>query len=83
MIFGKPVVSRLADGTELDLVESGVTGYLLDNNNIQELALAINKTLDPDNLESLSIAAKKKVDEFWNMQTMISRVEDCINFSKN
>ncbi|NUG32917.1 glycosyltransferase family 4 protein, partial [Acinetobacter baumannii] len=80
MIFGKPVVSRLADGTELDLVENDVTGYLLEDNDIQSLALAIKKTLLPKNLNIMSEAAKNKVDSFWNIKTMISRVEECIQY---
>ncbi|ENW17514.1 glycosyltransferase [Acinetobacter haemolyticus] len=80
MIFGKPVVSRLADGTELDLVENGVTGYLLENNDIPSLALAINQSLLPSNLILMSEAARNKVDSFWNIKTMISRVEECIEY---
>ncbi|MDO5668208.1 MAG: glycosyltransferase family 4 protein [Alcaligenaceae bacterium] len=82
MIFGKPVVSRIADGTELDLVESNVTGFLLDNNNIEDLAQAIDHVLKPENLERMSKEAKRRVDDFWNIKTMISRVEQCIEFGK-
>lgn len=78
MIFGKPVVSRLADGTELDLVVSGETGYLLNNYDIDELADAIKGVLSRDNLLRMSINAKRKVDDFWNMNTMINRVNQCI-----
>lgn len=80
MIFGKPVVSRVADGTELDLVENEITGYLLEDNDIQTLALAIKKTLLPENLILMSEAARNKVDSFWNIKTMISRVEECIQY---
>lgn len=80
MIFGKPVVSGLADGTELDLVENDVTGYLLENNEVNTLALAINNVLLPENLSAMSEAAKRKVDDFWNIKTMISRVEQCIEY---
>ena len=80
MIFGKPVVSRIADGTELDLIENNVSGYLLDNDDIESLALAINDVLIPENLFSMSTSAKNKVDSFWNIKTMISRVEQCIEY---
>lgn len=80
MIFGKPVVSRLADGTELDLVVPGETGFLLDDYDIDNLAGAIETVLSPDNLGRMSENAKDLVDDFWNIETMISRVNQCIEF---
>lgn len=82
MIFGKPVVSRLADGTELDLVVAGETGFLLDDYNIKNMADAIDAVLLPANLDRMSVNARSKVDEFWNIETMISRVNQCIEFSE-
>ncbi|WP_180173355.1 glycosyltransferase family 4 protein [Acinetobacter sp. YH12029] len=80
MIFGKPVVSGIADGTEFDLIEDGISGYIIKDDSIEGLANSINLVLDPQNLNKMSIAAKKKVDDFWNIQTMISRVEQCIEY---
>lgn len=81
MIFGKPVVSRLADGTELDLVVSGETGFLLEDESIENMAEAISKVLLPENLERMSANAKAKVDQFWNMRVMIERVNCCIEIA--
>lgn len=83
MIFGKPVVSRLADGTELDLVVSGETGILLEDYDITKLSEAIATVLRPENLSRMSKNARSKVDEFWNIETMISRVNSCIEFDVN
>ena len=80
MIFGKPVVSGLADGTELDLVVPGETGILWDGCDTADLCSAIAAVLRPENLSRMSINAKRKVDEFWNVQTMIRRVNECIEF---
>ena len=83
MIFGKPVVSRLADGTELDLVVSGETGVLLEDYDTAKLCEAIATVLRPENLSRMSTNARRKVDEFWNIETMISRVNSCIEFDAN
>ncbi|MDM1276171.1 glycosyltransferase family 4 protein [Acinetobacter indicus] len=80
MIFGKPVVSGVADGTEFDLIEENISGHILKEDNIKTLALNINNVLKPENLERMSRAAKYKVDSFWNIKTMISRVEECIEY---
>lgn len=80
MIFGKPVVSGIADGTEFDLIEDGVSGYIMKDDSIEALANSIDLVLAPENLNNMSIAAKKKVDNFWNIKTMISRVEQCIEY---
>ena len=82
MIFGKPVVSRLADGTELDLVKTGETGVLLDSYDIDELADAICTVLSPKYLNDMSANARAAVDEFWNIETMIDRVHQCIEFQQ-
>lgn len=80
MIFGKPVVSGIADGTEFDLIEDGVSGYIIKDDSIQDLANSISLVLQPENLANMSGAAKRKVDDFWNIKTMISRVEQCIEY---
>ncbi len=81
MIFGKPVVSRLADGTELDLIVDGETGFLLKDYSPHSMADAIGTVLLPVNLERMSANARSKVDDFWNIETMIKRVNNCVEFS--
>lgn len=78
MIFGKPVISRLADGTELDLVINDKTGYLLEDYDNSKMAEAIKKSLEPEKLSSMSKNAKSLVEASWNIETMTSRVNDCI-----
>ena len=80
MIFGKPVISRLADGTELDLVVPGETGFLLYDYDVKNLAEAMGNALLQENLTRMSENALSKVDNFWNMKTMINRVDRCIEF---
>ncbi|WP_423840098.1 glycosyltransferase family 4 protein [Vibrio mytili] len=79
MIYGKPVVSRLADGTELDLIEDGVTGYLVDGYEIDKLVDKISLILDSD-LATMSENCLSKVREQWNIDIMYDRTLQCINF---
>jgi glycosyltransferase involved in cell wall biosynthesis len=78
MIFSKPVVSRLADGTELDLIQQGVNGYVLDDYDNEALAGALLKVIDSPHYESMCSASREIVDQSWNMRLMIARVHECI-----
>lgn len=78
MIFGKPVISRVADGTELDLIKNGQNGFILDNYDNKSLADALLKILDSPDYPSMCDLSREIVDQHWNMGLMISRVEDCV-----
>jgi len=81
MILGKPVVSRMADGTELDLVESGITGELVLGEDIELLGDAIKRCLSPELLYVMSDRAGQRVRDSWNMDIMISRFEEAVKFA--
>lgn len=78
MIFGKPVISRVADGTELDLINNGLNGFILDNYDNKLLANAVLAIIDAPDYRSMCELSLEIVDQHWNMGLMISRVEACI-----
>lgn len=80
MIFGKPVISRLADGTELDLIIDGETGYLVNGYQQDELVDKIVSILDRNKINSMSVNCIDKVKDDWNIDIMYSRVVECIEF---
>lgn len=82
MIFGKPVISRLADGTELDLIKNGVTGYLVDGYSNDVLASTIKKILEHNRYIEMGEAAKALVEETWNIDLMYLKTVECINYSE-
>ncbi|WP_209021068.1 glycosyltransferase family 4 protein [Allopusillimonas ginsengisoli] len=83
MIFGKPVVSRPADGTERDLVIDGETGFLLNDYDISNLTHAIVKSLHSEKLIYMSEQARRLVAETWNMKTMLLKVHECVAYAEN
>ena len=69
MIHGLPVIARIADGTEKDLVRNGVTGYLLDNNNNKELAEKILSILtQPELQKEMCTNCKNFMQTRWNIR---------------
>lgn len=63
MAHSVPVVVTSADGTELDLVEDGVNGFLVQEGNIEHLASAISEIIyDRKKQERFAIAARNKIN---------------------
>lgn len=81
MIYGKPVISRLADGTELDLIEDGLTGFLVDGYQIETLVEKILLIIDSD-LPEMSKLCLNKVSEQWNIDIMYERTLQCVTFKR-
>jgi Glycosyltransferase len=78
MIFGKPVISRPADGTEEDLIQDGITGYIVRSDSNDALLEKVLAVLYSSNYDEMSHAAKQVVDSRWNMKNMIEAVNQCI-----
>ncbi|WP_182052799.1 glycosyltransferase [Vibrio sp. B1FIG11] len=77
MIHGRPVISRLADGTELDLIEDGVTGFLVGDYEASTLVDKISLLLESD-LQEMSKNCVNKVSNEWNIDIMYERALECI-----
>ncbi|MBO2674536.1 glycosyltransferase [Shewanella algae] len=82
MIFGCPVVSRLADGTELDLVIDGETGFLVNDYSNVTLATYIEIALEKELNCKMSKGAKSLIENTWNIDIMYEQVNKCILHSK-
>ena len=80
MTFGKPVITRIADGTELDLIKDGNTGYLLDDYSDVTLAKAIIEIVKGNNLAAMGKNAMDLVRNEWNIEKMYSRNLECIYY---
>jgi glycosyltransferase involved in cell wall biosynthesis len=78
MIFGKPVISGVADGTEFDLIKDGLTGYLLKEGGVEPLILAMRKIAEIDITESMRPHILDLIDREWNIELMYKRCNDCI-----
>jgi len=76
MVHGVPVIARIADGTEKDLVRDGVTGYLLENNNNKELAEKIITIITKPELRTeMSANCKDFIEKQWNIRLQVKRMQ--------
>ena len=82
MIFGCPVISRLADGTELDLIKNGETGYLLEDYCNINLANHIELALEEKINHKMSKNAKLLIESKWNIDIMYEQVNKCVLHAK-
>ena len=78
MIFGKPVVSRPADGTEEDLIQNGVNGYIVDSYSTEALLEKTLEVLNSPRIEEMGQAASSVIQTRWNMKRMIEGAERCV-----
>jgi len=78
MIFGKPVICGIADGTELDLIKDGLTGYLLKEGGVDSLIWAMKKIIKTDIAEIMRPHILDLIDKEWNIELMYKRCNDCI-----
>jgi len=82
MIHGLPIVTVSADGTEIDMVLNDKNGYIVENNNILELAKAVVKILGDDSLRlQMSTTSKELVDKKFNISNMLVNLSLCIKYA--
>lgn len=71
MEMGKPVISTTANGGAYDLIKDGYNGFMVEQNNEDELAEAIEKILENDELEkSMGINSKKIIESEYSYKDM-------------
>jgi len=75
MIFGCPVICRVADGTEYDLIINGKTGYILNDYDNDNLAQCIDKVIEDNKEGAMSKAALDIIENKWNMEIMIKNID--------
>lgn len=81
MICGKPVIASSADGTEYDLIEDGVNGYLFDEGDCGQLALGMAAILEDSSLKvSMGKASRAIIDKSVNECKFVDSLIRCLNF---
>jgi len=75
MACGVPVVATKVGGI-VDVVEDGITGFLIPPRNVDALSESLIKLLTNENLrKELGNNAKKRIDERFSSQTMIDEID--------
>jgi glycosyltransferase involved in cell wall biosynthesis len=80
MACGKPVVASKAGGGPLEIVEDGVTGFLVNPNDPGEVAQAVHKlALDPDLRKQFGEAGRRKAVSQYDSRIQAKKIEDIYN----
>ncbi len=76
MAAGKPVIATNVGGSR-EIVEGGVTGYLVPPGDSQAMAKAITELLqDPDKAKAMGAAGRKRVGEKFSIKAMVESHEN-------
>lgn len=71
MEIGKPVISTTANGGAYDLIKDGHNGFMVEQNNVDELVEAMKKILDNEELEeSMGINSKNIIESEYSYKHM-------------
>ena len=84
MAYGIPVISTVGDGTGLDLIDDGKTGYLLQNslNNLENCLLRF-LSLSPEEQRTMSINSKETIKKKATLKNMVDGFIAAIDYMLN
>ncbi len=84
MAHQKAVIATIADGTEIDLIDSGTNGFIIDVDSVQQLTNCIQTLLiDSNNLELIGINAQKSILNKASLTNMVNNYIKAIIFFLN
>ena len=76
MAHGLPVIVYQADGTEIDLVRDGVTGYRIESDSPEAICAALKKLSEsPSEAASMGIAGQLAVEKNYTLDNMAQRIQ--------
>lgn len=68
MVMGKPIVGTCFGGTK-EVVENGITGFIVDPRDIDAYAYAIDTLLsDPDRARRMGVAGRRRIEETFSLK---------------
>jgi len=76
---GKPVIAGKGGGCQ-EAVKDGVTGFLVDPNNLEELYNAIYKLLKDKNLaEDMGLKGRKRIENNFSEESFATKIKEIIS----
>jgi len=81
MIFGKPVISTMADGTEEDLIHNGKNGFIVPTGDIESLTYSVLSVIDSKEYNKMCDYSRNLIETSWNMDFMINGIEKAIRYA--
>ena len=83
MISSLPIISGLADGTELDLIDE-MNGFVTDNMTIDYMVEKLSILYeDPELIRKMGECSYKKITGEFSFNNYISQFNNCLNFVMN
>ena len=80
MAHSLPVVASSADGSELDLIEQGVNGFIVPEEDVDKMANAIRTILaDPMKRKHFGRAARARIDGPYSVLNFVKTISAAIN----
>jgi glycosyltransferase involved in cell wall biosynthesis len=80
MICSKPVIASSADGTERDLIEQGINGYIFEEGNKEQLKYYLQLILEEKN-NNLGRRSREIIDQKVNEVTFKKNFIEAINYA--
>jgi glycosyltransferase involved in cell wall biosynthesis len=75
MCHGLPIIATQADGCEVDLIEMGKNGYILDKGNVEQLTSRLNEMLsDPERVKSMGEHSRWIIENRHNIETYMDNL---------
>jgi hypothetical protein len=82
MAHGRPIVTSVGDGSELDLVRDGYNGYSISDSGDEELADALRKVLDsPEKAQTMGRHGRQLIDDDYNIDRYFNELLASIYFA--
>lgn len=80
MAHGLPLIATQADGCEVDLIEQGQNGFILEVGNVAQLTSQLDEMLaDPDRLRRMGEHSRWIIDHRYNINTYMDNVIAALN----
>ena len=81
MVFGKPIICSICDGTEKKLVRDGYNGYIFENGNLGSLKSKIVELIsDSEKITKFGKNSESIIKEEINLQTVITGYINAFNY---
>jgi glycosyltransferase involved in cell wall biosynthesis len=82
MTHGLPMIATEADGCEVDLVEQGKNGFLLDTGDLDQLEACLEEMLSqPQSIEQMGEHSRWIVDNRYNIDSYMQNVVAAVHYA--
>lgn len=83
MAFGLPVIATVADGTQFDLIDPGMNGFIVPVDDVDALARSIDEILlSRDRRESMGKKSLEIIQERATLRNMVDQYSKAIQFHR-